>query len=61
MKPIAVSFKQNERWLYDYILGKSSSPSIYLKDLAIADFKKNQKDQTGGSTVQNVPKFDFLD
>ena len=62
MKPITVSFKLKEQWLYDYIVDQSSSPSTYLKDLAIADYKNNgNKNISRKEEVKNIPKFDFLD
>lgn len=39
---IPVSFKKNEKHIYDYILTKRDK-SAYIKDLIEADMKKNEK------------------
>lgn len=38
---IPVSFKKNEKDIYDYILTKRNY-SVYIKDLVEADMKKNK-------------------
>ncbi|WP_297633521.1 hypothetical protein [uncultured Clostridium sp.] len=43
---LTLSFKQNEKWLYDYLLNKLST-SIYVKELIIEDIEKNG---------ENIPK-----
>lgn len=61
MKPITVTFKQSEKWLYDYI-AEHSSPPAYLKDLAMMDYKRNNTySEAPKKEIKNVPNFDFLD
>lgn len=38
---ISVSFKENEKHIYDYLMTKLS-PSIYLKELILQDMKKQR-------------------
>lgn len=64
IKPVKVTFKQDEGWLSEFINDKSS-PSAYLKDLAIADYHKNDthnktKDNTHQITTSSN-LFDMID
>ncbi|WP_073249254.1 hypothetical protein [Caloramator proteoclasticus] len=55
---ISVSFKENEKHIYDYLMTKLS-PSIYLKELILQDMKK-QKDEQKQSKVK-INTFNSLD
>ena len=38
LKPVKITWKTDEKWLHDYVW-EHSSPSAWLKDLAIAEYK----------------------
>lgn len=42
---ISVSFKENEKQIYDYLMTKLS-PSIYLKELILKEMKNQETKQT---------------
>lgn len=49
---IPVSFKKNEKDIYDYILTKRNY-SVYIKDLVEADMKKNKpENKNNNASVQ---------
>lgn len=57
MKPVKITWKEDERWLHDFAL-EHSSPSAWFKDLAIAEYKrKNTEEQP----MQNKGFMNFLD
>lgn len=56
---ISISFKENEKYIYDYLMTKLS-PSIYLKELILLDMKKHKEEhQKQSKPKQNV--FNSLD
>lgn len=64
MKPIVITFKEHERWLYDYITEWHSSPASWFKDFAIAEYKKGQNTNDNNltqSTNTSGGIFDLLD
>lgn len=52
---IPVSFKENEKELYDYVISQLSA-SIYIKQLIKNDMEKNKPDI---KKVKNKIDFDF--
>lgn len=60
IKPVKVTFKQDEEWLSEYINDRSS-PSAYLKDLAIADYKSNTSQKTDDKTLHNSVSSNLFD
>ncbi|MSS07036.1 hypothetical protein FYJ38_00085 [Clostridium sp. WB02_MRS01] len=58
LKPVKITWKADEKWLHDYVW-EHSSPSAWLKDLAIEDYKrKNAEEQP---KQQNQGLLNFLD
>jgi hypothetical protein len=58
MKPVKITWKSDEQWLYDFV-NEHSSPSAWFKDLAIAEYKRQNNN---GIPKQNSNgMFDLLD
>lgn len=64
LTPIKVGFGQDEEWLGKY-MHSHSSPSSWLKDLAIKEYNKEQREQLQNERSTILPTsssmFDSLD
>lgn len=57
LKPVKITFKKDEKWLHKYI-NDHSSPSAWMKDLAIADYKRKINEE---KPKQNTGIYNILD
>lgn len=53
---ISISFKENEKHIYDYLMTKLS-PSIFIKELILREMKNEEPKQN----KRKESKIDFLD
>lgn len=56
MKAVKITWKKEEKWLYDFVVKDRSSPAAWFKDLAIAEYKRQKEEEQ----PKNTP-FNFLD
>jgi hypothetical protein len=58
MKPVKITWKNDEQWLHDFAW-EHSSPSAWFKDLAIAEYKRQNSNELPKQSSNGV--FDLLD
>lgn len=58
LKPVKITWKEDEQWLCDYTW-EHSSPSAWYKDLAKAEYKRTHGEETPKESSGNM--FNFLE